>query len=295
MSIKFNQGKLYGWGIGISILTIAILLIFPSTGFAIAKLEIGQAIQGKYIVVLDRNASAGNASQVAKDHSLGIRHSYSFAFSGFSAAVPAGRLNALRNDPRVLSVTQDYVMGIAAPPCGTPRGGPCPTEEPTPDPTEEPTPDPTEEPTPDPGGSQVIPTGVLRINANLSSTLAGNGSGSVNVDVAVLDTGVDIDHPDLNVVGGFNCTGGQSSKYNDGHGHGTHVSGTIGAIDNGSGVVGVAPGARIWGIKVLNNGGLGSLSEIICGIDWVTANASTIEVANMSLGGRGSDDGLSCA
>jgi subtilisin family serine protease len=113
----------------------------------------------------------------------------------------------------------------------------------------------------------------------------------VNVDVAVIDTGIDLSHPDLNVVGGVNCSSGNS--YSDGNGHGTHVAGTIAAKDNGIGVVGVAPGARLWAVRVLNNAGSGSDSDVICGIDWVTARASTIEVANMSLGGGGTEPAAS--
>jgi subtilisin family serine protease len=113
----------------------------------------------------------------------------------------------------------------------------------------------------------------------------------VDVDVAVIDTGVDLDHPDLNVytAGAKNCSTGRSAD--DGNGHGTHVSGTIGALDNDLGVVGVAPGARIWPVRVLNRSGSGSTASVVCGIDYVTAHASEIEVANMSLGGGGSDDG----
>src|SRR5207244_890227 len=79
----------------------------------------------------------------------------------------------------------------------------------------------------------------------------------------------------------------------DGNGHGTHVAGAIGARDNGIGVVGVAPSARLWSIRVLDSSGSGSFSQIICGIDWLTANgpARGIKVANMSLGGVGADDG----
>jgi subtilisin family serine protease len=139
--------------------------------------------------------------------------------------------------------------------------------------------------------AQSLPTGIDRIDADQSG--AGDGTGSVNVDVAIIDTGIDLDHPDLNVVGGKNCVRGRPS-YNDGNGHGTHVAGTIGAKDNADGVVGVAPGARLWAVRVLDNSGSGSWSSVICGIDFVTANASTIEVANMSLGGSGSDGG-SCA
>src|SRR5262249_28275922 len=96
-------------------------------------------------------------------------------------------------------------------------------------------------------------------------------------------------HPDLKrfKAGPKNCSTGRSGK--DGNGHGPHVSGTIGALDNGIGVVGVAPGARLWPVRVLNNAGSGSFADVICGIDYVTAHASEIEVANMSLGGPGSD------
>ncbi len=112
------------------------------------------------------------------------------------------------------------------------------------------------------------------------------------MDVAVIDTGVDFQHPDLNVVGGVNCTGKIFfatcvNGGDDDHYHGTHVAGTIGALDNGIGVVGVAPGARIWAVKVLNKNGSGYSSWIIAGIDWVAAHAATIKVANMSLGGSG--------
>jgi subtilisin len=69
----------------------------------------------------------------------------------------------------------------------------------------------------------------------------------------------------------------------------TTVSGN--GSDNGSGVVGVAPGARLYAVRVLNNTGSGTWASVICGVDWVTARADTIEVANMSLGGTGSDTG----
>jgi len=110
--------------------------------------------------------------------------------------------------------------------------------------------------------------------------------------VAVIDTGIDFQHPDLNVVGGVNCTGSILRPTcvaggDDDHYHGTHVAGIIGALDNDIGVVGVAPGARLWAVKVLNKNGSGWSSWIIAGIDWVAANANTIAVANMSLGGSG--------
>lgn len=139
--------------------------------------------------------------------------------------------------------------------------------------------------------AQTLPTGVNRANADASSAQAGNGSGSVDVDVAILDTGIDLDHPDLNVhtAGAKNCSSGRSAD--DGNGHGTHVAGTVGAKDDANGVVGMAPGARLWPVRVLNNKGSGTISAIVCGIDYVAAHADQIEVANMSLGGTGSDDG----
>jgi subtilisin len=135
---------------------------------------------------------------------------------------------------------------------------------------------------------QTLPTGINRINAeNRTNTGAG-------VNVAVIDTGIDLTHPDLqgSILGGKNCSTGNS--YNDGNGHGTHVAGTIAARDNGAGVVGVAPGAFLWAVRVLNNAGSGSWSSVICGLNFVDskspAKGGPITVANMSLGGSGSDD-----
>jgi subtilisin family serine protease len=119
----------------------------------------------------------------------------------------------------------------------------------------------------------------------------------VNVDIAILDTGIQTNHPDLNVVGGRNFAAffGNNTRYNDGNGHGTHVAGIAAARDNGANsggahVVGVAPGARLWAVKVLNNSGSGYTSWIIAGVDWVTDTTKhpPIEVANMSLAGGNS-------
>jgi subtilisin family serine protease len=131
-----------------------------------------------------------------------------------------------------------------------------------------------------------LPTGLDRIDAEQSSKGWQNNSGPA---VAVIDTGSG-PHSDLNIAGGKNCSTGKS--FNDGNGHGTHVAGTIAARINGTGVVGVLPGAPIYSVRVLNNRGSGSWSSVVCGIDWVTANAASlgIKVANMSLGGTGSDD-----
>ncbi|MDX8036999.1 S8 family serine peptidase [Lentzea sp. BCCO 10_0856] len=180
-----------------------------------------------------------------------VENLYESAVRGYSARMTPATAARLARDSRIALVQPDGVASIAA---------------------------------------QTLPTGVDRVDAEKSPTAKINGTDErVNVDVAVIDTGVDLDHPDLNVntAGAKNCSTGRSAD--DGNGHGTHVAGTIGALDNGNGVVGVAPGARIWPVRVLNNQGSGSFSAIICGIDYVTAHANEIEVANMSLGGSGSD------
>ena len=137
--------------------------------------------------------------------------------------------------------------------------------------------------------TDAVPTGVDRIDADTSSKAGVNSSGPA---VAVIDTGSG-PHSELNIAGGTNCSTGRPSNYSDGNGHGTHVAGTIGAKLNGDGVVGVLPGTPIYSVRVLNNQGSGAWSSIVCGIDWVTANAKAlnIKVASMSLGGPGADDG----
>jgi subtilisin len=197
-------------------------------------------------------ANQARAAEVARGLGLAPTYAYGTALFGFSAVVPKARLDALQRDRRVAFVSADGRVEAV---------------------------------------TQTLPTGIDRIQADASSTLSGNGSGAVSTGVAIIDTGIDPTHPDLNVVGGFNCSTGRS--YADGNGHGTHVSGTVAAKDDGNGVVGVAPGAPLWAVRVLNNAGSGSWSSVACGIDWVTANAASrgIKVANMSLGGSGSDDG----
>lgn len=129
--------------------------------------------------------------------------------------------------------------------------------------------------------AQTLPNGINRIDGDLSFAKSGDGTGSVNVDIGILDTGI-YKHKDLNVyvnkdfVYGFFPT--------DRNGHGTHVAGIAAAKDNSDGVVGVAPGARLWNLKVLGNDGSGSISTLISGIDYVTSHASQIDVVNLSLG-----------
>jgi subtilisin family serine protease len=205
-----------------------------------------------YIVMLRSDADSGSvAAEHARATGAALGHIYQQAIRGYSARMSATAAAQIANDSRVLLVQRDGTVSIDA---------------------------------------QTLPTGINRVDAELSPTAQIDGVDQrVNVDVAVIDTGIDLTHPDLNVytAGARNCSTGRSAA--DGNGHGTHVSGTIGALDNGIGVVGVAPGARLWPVRVLNNAGSGSFSDVICGIDYVTAHASEIEVASMSLGGSGSD------
>ncbi|MCO7224149.1 S8 family serine peptidase [Pleionea sp. CnH1-48] len=131
------------------------------------------------------------------------------------------------------------------------------------------------------GGSdpQTTPVSVTRVGGPV------DGSGHT---AWVLDTGIDLDHADLNVDAsrGFSAfTKGKNASMDDGNGHGTHVAGTIGALDNEIDVVGVAAGATVVPVKVLDSRGSGSFSGVIAGIEHVAANASPGDCANMSLGG----------
>ncbi len=133
-------------------------------------------------------------------------------------------------------------------------------------------------------GSQVVPAGVQRIGAT-GLSVTGNGVG-----VAIGDTGIDLLHADLNVSS--NCYTAFSGTCQDGHSHGTHVSGIVGAKNNGIDVVGVAPSVTLYAVKMLNDSGSGSDSTIIAGLDWIADNANLVDppirVVNMSLGRSGS-------
>ena len=136
------------------------------------------------------------------------------------------------------------------------------------------------------GGTQgqILPAGVVRVGAPTPSS---NGAG---IGVAVLDTGIDLAHSDLSVAtSGFSAIG---ATCQDGNGHGTHVAGTVAARDNGADVVGVAPAAQLYCVKVLDNSGSGSDATVMAGLDWVLNNhdrvVPAIKVINLSLGRAGS-------
>lgn len=134
-------------------------------------------------------------------------------------------------------------------------------------------------------GQQVIPYGVTQVRA--PEAWAGHRSGEVNV--VVLDSGVDYQHPELagSYAGGFHAIEGTGDAMDD-VGHGTHVAGIIGAANNAFGVIGVAPGIRLWGVKVVDETGHGYMDDVIAGLEWVVEQKKTLGgrwVVNMSLGG----------
>lgn len=180
---------------------------------------------------------------------------YRNAFSGFAAKLSPQQLAQLQNDPDVAAIEPDRKIFL------------------------EPRSEGTRTLTP----AKEVPNGISRIDGRLSQTA--KTPGGVDVDIAVIDTGINMKHSDLNVVSNVSFVDGTSTGDDD-NGHGSHVAGTIAAKDDGKGVTGVAPGARLWAVKVLDGDGSGTLSGVAAGIDYVAKNADKIEVANMSLGGR---------
>jgi subtilisin len=244
-----------------------LMLVVAAMGGAGLVQSAPQQIPGKYIVTL---APGATAEGVAARHGAGVEAVYREALHGFAGTVPEGRLRALQNDPEVVAIEPDVEVQ-AFPHQVTVAGGGTPMLT---------------------VNGETIPTGVARAGINAAAP-ATDVSG---VGVAVLDTGISLSHPDLNVAGGVSYIRGNKNG-NDDNGHGSHVAGTIGAKLNGAGVQGVAPNARLYAVKVLDRWGSGALSAIISGIDWVTKNAAAkgIRVANMSLGFQGSSPALNTA
>lgn len=242
----------------------------------------GEVIGGQYIVVLNPDDEELNSkgkvyvesfrAEVMAEAGISrdvVLNSYSTALVGFTAKLDDSQLNRLKGDPRIDYIEEDKIVTLA-PPCGTPRGGPC---------------DPDDGDGDDGGdggddGSSgaIVPWGIDRVGGAVTYT----GS---RVSW-VIDTGIQLDHPDLNVDAsrGFTAftSGPDSNSADDRNGHGTHVAGTIGAYNN---IVGVASGVVQVPVKVLDRRGSGSVSGVIAGVDYVAANANPGDVANMSLGG----------
>ncbi|HEX8923581.1 MAG TPA: S8 family serine peptidase, partial [Patescibacteria group bacterium] len=256
----------------------ALLLTLFLAAFAYLKRTPSITAQAKsdvipqnYIVVLNDNVAdpSSVANEHARLHGLALGHIYKSVIKGYSAVISDQELAKIKSDPRVKFVSQDHRVTIEAPAQSASTRKPVKVS-----------------PTPTLSPAQTTPTGVGRIGLNASN----KGKG---VGVAVIDTGIDLTHPDLaaNIVANTTCVA-RTNDGNDDNGHGSHVAGTIAAVDNTIGVVGVAPQAKLIAVKVLDSSGNGSWSSVICGIDWVTSNASryNIKVANMSLGGSGSGD-----
>ncbi len=191
---------------------------------------------------------------------------YSAALSGVTLKMSKSAALKLSKSKDVAYVEQDRIVALA-PPCGTKNGEPCPDDGGG-----------------DTGGgtgTQTTPYGITRVNGGVAYT----GS-----NVAwILDSGIDIDHEDLNVDAsrGFNAftSGRDAGAPDDNNGHGTHVAGTVAALDNNVGVIGVAAGATVVPVKVLDSRGSGSYSGVIAGVNHVAQYGQTGDVANMSLGG----------
>lgn len=226
-------------------------------------------VEGQYIVVfkpsLGKNRNITEAVNSLLNQNgispAAVQNIYEHSVNGFTARMNAEEARTIGKHSSVAYVEQDRVVTLARPGGG---GGGLP--------------------------AQSTPWGITRVGG------AGNGAGKV---AWIIDTGIDLDHPDLTVDAArsrnFVST---TSTADDDNGHGTHVAGTIAANNNSVGVVGVAAGATVVAVKVLNRRGSGTYSQIIAGVDYVAANGSNGDVANMSLGGSASqalDDAVSAA
>lgn len=236
---------------------------------AVATQAPGQS-SGRVIVIFrDGVEAAAAARDLGGRMGAGVVHVYTHAFAGAAFLPPAGRgPEAFLSDARVRAASRDVTMRALA---------------------------------------QTLPTGIDRIEADKNPNAAIDGNGATPAGgfppLAIVDTGLVRSHPDLNVAGGFNARSPKADQWDDGNGHGTHVAGTAAARDNDTGVVGVAPGAPLYGVKVLSNGGVGFTSDIIAGIDWVVGRKMEAQdgaadgdpgvdfaALNMSLGGGGTED-----
>ncbi|MFF9851785.1 S8 family serine peptidase [Streptomyces litmocidini] len=185
---------------------------------------------------------------------------YTHALKGYAATMTAAQAAALAKDPQVRFVSPQhaYTTGPPRKPTKPPQLTDCETS---------------------PVDRQCRPLFIERVRADRSSTRSGDGAGSVDVNVAVLDSGIAGDVPDLNVRGGVDCLSGSpvvpGLSLEDPGIHGTPVAGIIGVRDDDRGPVGIAPGTPLWSVKVADDTGFISDASFICAMDWLVAPAPT--------------------
>jgi subtilisin family serine protease len=216
----------------------------------------GDKIAGSYICVFNKAAVArGNArAQAVRAAGPGLKHVYSNSIRGFSASANSAAQLQARN-PNIAYCEQDQEVDIVQsdPFVFRELGKPTPSQP-----------------------AQTKPWGIARVNG---------GTGTSSATAWVIDTGIDLDHPDLNVDVARSRSFVRDASPDDFNGHGSHVSGIIAARDNLVGVIGVTPGATLVSVRVLDRSGSGSNSGVIAGVDYVAGAGHAGDVANMSLGG----------
>lgn len=224
------------------------------------------SMAGKYIVVLKDDAGIARAdlqtrNAKVKEKAFGLLKKYGVAgeieevyqtvLQGFAVKMAPGQAKKLGDDVDVKYVEADQII-VLSPINATGKPAPQPV-------------------------AQSIPWGITRVNGGISG---------IGKTAWIIDSGIDLDHPDLTVdVARSRTFLGGTSTPDDQNGHGTHVAGTIAAKNNSIGVVGVAAGATVVSVRVLDRRGSGSTSGVIAGVDYVASVASLADVANMSLGG----------
>ena len=215
-------------------------------------------IQNRCIVRLQDSIDSSEVTGIARALAVRgqgtLKHTYQHSIKGFTINMPCSAANAaFGNDANVQSMTPDSIVSINK---GKPVKGGSGGSEP-----------------------QQVSYGTSRVGGPVDGT---------GYTAWIIDTGIDLDHPDLNVDSSRGFSAISRGGMNDENGHGSHVAGTIGAIDNTIGALGVAPNTTVVPIRVLDRRGSGSTSGVIAGIDHVAANASPGDCANMSLGGGAS-------
>ena len=251
------------------------LVLVLSTACVVAVVPAAVAEPAPTPVIVDLKDGADPAKIAAK---VGIkpRQVYTAAGVGFAADLTTQQVSKLKSLPDVLTVAPDRVIARIDP--IKPRRLTGKRFRPG-----------TEPYLPPDQFEQYVTPEIRRVGTPRSRTadIDGRDDRRVNVDIAVLDGGVDPYHPDLKVVGGYDCVRGPRSErgWGDRDGHGTMVAGQAAAIDNAIGVVGTAPGSRIWSVRVGTPTGLITDSAALCGLDYLARNSRRIEVANLSFAG----------